>query len=482
MIIGSGITFNSGFVLVPPTVLPGPPDAPTIGTATPISSSSATVSFTAPAYDGGTTITSYTATSNPGGITGTLNQAGSGTITVSGLSILTNYTFTVTATNAEGTSSPSSESNSIITNGYTLFEFGYNNQGQLGLGNAGSSTARSSPVQVSSSTGWRSIEGGSNHSIAIKPNNSLWAWGFNSAGPLGLNDTVSRSNPVQVGALTNWTKIISGEQFNLAIKSDGTLWAWGANTFGALGTGDAANRSSPVQIGSDSNWASIGAGPYVSLAIKTNGTLWVWGRNNNGQLGDNTVVNKSSPIQLGSDTDWSAASGGGLAASSMTLALKTSGSMWSWGSNLNGQLGQNDVVNRSNPVQVGSLTNWGNITVSATGGALAVKTSNTLWSWGVNTNGELGLSLAPGVAGSNRSSPTQVGTLSNWSTVGTAFTASFSIKTDGTLWSWGRNDYGQLGQGEVIYKSSPVQVGSGSTWATMPKSTGSLNWGAMLTQ
>ena len=477
MILGSGITFNSGFVLTPPAVLPGPPDAPNIGTATATSSSTATVSFTAPAYDGGTAILYYTATSNPGGITGTLTQAGSGTITVNGLSLLTDYTFTVTATNIEGTSSASSASNSITTNGYTLYEFGYNNQGQLGLGNAGSSTARSSPVQVSSSTGWRTIESGTNHSIAIKPNYSLWTWGFNLAGPLGTNDTVSRSNPVQVGALTTWTKVISGDQFNLAIKNDGTLWAWGSNTFGTLGTGDAISRSSPIQVGSDTNWSYIGAGQNSSMAIKTDGTLWVWGRNNNGQLGDSTLVNKSSPVQLGSDTNWLSITGGGLAASSMTLATKTTGSMWSWGSNLNGQLGQNDATNRSSPVQVGSLTTWGNISTNGTGTALVTRTDYTLWAWGINTNGELGLSLA---GGSARSSPTQIGSLSTWNIVGMAHTAGFAIQTDGTLWSWGRNDNGQLGQNSTINRSSPVQVGSGSTWSKMPTNTGSLNWGAML--
>jgi alpha-tubulin suppressor-like RCC1 family protein len=439
------------------------------------------VSFTAPAYDGGSTILYYTATSSPGGITGTLNQAGSGTITVTGLSLLTEYTFTVTATNSLGTSSPSASSNSMITNGYDLYEFGYNNQGQLGLGNAGALTARSSPVQVSSGTGWRVIEGGTNHSIGIKPNNSLWTWGFNIAGPLGINNNLSRSNPVQVGALTTWSKVISGDQFNLALKSDGTLWSWGANTFGGLGLGDALNRSSPVQIGTDTNWSSIGAGPYVGLAIKTTGTLWAWGRNNNGQLGDGTTINKSSPIQVGSDTDWSLATGGGLAASSMTLALKTNNSLWSWGSNLNGQLAQNDAVNRSSPVQVGAVTDWSKVTAFATGGALGIRTNNTLWSWGVNTNGELGLSLPAGSATSNRSSPVQVGSLSNWSSIGTAFTAGYAIKTDGTLWSWGRNDNGQLAQNDIVNRSSPVQVGSGTNWISMPRSTGSLNWGSLQT-
>jgi alpha-tubulin suppressor-like RCC1 family protein len=185
-------------------------------------------------------------------------------------------------------------------------------------------------------------------------------WGQNGEGQLGRNDRINRSSPIQVGGDTNWSQAKNGDNYIIASKTNGTLWSWGYNNNGQLGISNRINRSSPSQIGTNTNWsffviAGNGNGP-IQAASKTDGTLWTWGKNDHGQLGHNDRgVYRSSPTQV-AGTTWSAnlISGG---AYSFT-AIKTNGTLWSWGQNSYGQLGFNDTVNRSSPVQVGSRTDW----------------------------------------------------------------------------------------------------------------------------
>ena len=307
----------------------------------------------------------------------------------------------------------------------------------------------------------------------------LWTWGDNSSGQQGTNNTISRSSPVQVGALTTWRSIATGQAASAAITSAGTLFTWGNNaTFGALGLGDKILRSSPVQVGALTNWylVAIGGQNNSMGAIKTDGTLWTWGEDGNGKLGQNTNgVDRSSPVQVGALTDWATVSVG----TNFCVALKTNGTLWSWGSNAKGQLGQSiaSTVAKSSPTQVGALTNWA--VISAGGDhVLASTTSNTLYAWGDGDFGELG--------GGNvikRSSPVQVGALTNWSQPSAGRYHSAAIKTDGTLWTWGSNTFaspdGRLGDGTVINRSSPVQVGALTTWYQV--SAGSYNTRAIKT-
>jgi alpha-tubulin suppressor-like RCC1 family protein len=147
--------------------------------------------------------------------------------------------------------------------GGKLFMWGINNSASLGLGDTAN---RSSPVQVGAQTDWSAVATG-NHTLAVKNIGQLWSWGTNYAGQLGQNNTTARSSPVQVGALTDWaTPSTNGAQFSSCIKTDGTLWSWGNNISGVLGLGDAAVRSSPVQVGSLTTWANISAGNATALA------------------------------------------------------------------------------------------------------------------------------------------------------------------------------------------------------------------------
>jgi alpha-tubulin suppressor-like RCC1 family protein len=203
-------------------------------------------------------------------------------------------------------------------------------------------------------------------------------------------------------------------------------------------------------------------GYTYSFAYKTDGTMYSWGSNYYsgqpaGQLGaPSTLLGKvSSPIQVGSLTNWKQAAYGFYSGG----AIKTDGTLWTWGRNLEGQLGNNNAtVNYSSPIQVGSLTNWKQIAFGYYFTA-AIKTDGTLWAWGYNGYGELGNGTR-----TNYSSPIQVGLLTNWSKISCGFGHTAAVKTDGTLWTCGYNRYGQLGNGTGVYYSSPIQVGSLTIW------------------
>jgi len=344
-----------------------------------------------------------------------------------------------------------------------LWVWGRNTEGQLG---DNTTTNRSSPVQtISAGTNWKQVAGGFRHTVAIKTDGTLWSWGLNSWGQLGDNSTTNRSSPVQtVSAGTNWKQVAGGLNHTAAIKTDGTLWLWGRNSYyGQLGDNTTTHRSSPVQtVSGGTNWKLVAGGFYYTAAIKTDGTLWLWGDNFYGQLGDNTTTHRSSPVQtVSGGTNWKLIACG----LEVTAAIKTDGTLWTWGYNLVGALGDNTTTNRSSPVQtISGGTNWKQVACGFYHTA-AIKTDGTLWSWGYNSYGQLGDNTT-----TSRSSPVQtVSAGTNWKqvagSVGGGGNHTAAIKTDGTLWTWGRNSYGQLGDNNTINRSSPVQtVSAGTNW------------------
>tara|TARA_R110000765_G_scaffold10976_3_gene33586 strand:+ start:303 stop:1448 length:1146 start_codon:yes stop_codon:yes gene_type:complete len=287
----------------------------------------------------------------------------------------------------------------------------------------------------------------------------LWAWGTQTDGQLGVGNVLRISSPTQVGSSATWVSVGYGNVHTGAIQSDGTLWTWGAGAgYGQTGHGNTATISSPLQVGSLTDWHTIQGGSQHMCALKTDGTLWAWGRNGGGQLPFNDTINRSSPVQVGSLTDWAQLSS--APGNSVHAAVKTDGTLWVWGVGTSGALGQNNTITYSSPVQVGSLTNWAQVS-SGTSNLAAVKTDGTLWTWGATTLGKGGHNNNV-----NYSSPVQVGSLTNWASVTSHSLDTNAVKTDGTLWSWGRNNVGQSGLGDVIARSSPVQVGSLTTWGT----------------
>ncbi|MES2762797.1 MAG: LamG-like jellyroll fold domain-containing protein, partial [Bacteroidota bacterium] len=302
---------------------------------------------------------------------------------------------------------------------------------------------------------WQTLASGSLHSLAIKGDGTLWAWGFNSYGELGDNTTTNKSTPVQIGSATNWKTVSIGQYHSMGIKTDGTLWAWGSNSNGQLGDGTTVSKLVPVQIGTDNNWFYISLNSNHSIAIKTDGTMWGCGLNSTSQLGDGTSIDKNAFIQIGTATNWISASSG----YDFTMAIQTNGTLWGFGSNNFSKLGDGTTTLRSTPVQIGTATNW---SVAASGQihSIALKTDGTLWSWGYSSNtGNLGLGAV-----TTQPNPAQIGTATNWKAVAAGYRHSLATKTDGTLWAFGYNNNGQLGDGTTTDRNIPTQVGTGTNW------------------
>jgi alpha-tubulin suppressor-like RCC1 family protein len=298
-----------------------------------------------------------------------------------------------------------------------LFTWGTNNFGQLGQ-NVASSVTLSSPVQVGSLTNWSKLTGYNLVLGAIKTDGTIWTWGYNNWGQLGLGDRVSRSSPTQVGS-ASWASFIMtcSPASSIAVRTNGTLWSWGHNGDGQLGLNDRVARSSPAQIGSATTWAK--AGPCA--AITQSGALWVWGRNGGGELGQNDLVFRSSPVQVGSLTHWQSFCS---RQPFNQMVITTDNKLFAWGYNSIGCFGTNSTVDFSSPVQIGG-TDWASGT-SSQNVSLFVKTNKQLWAWGRNSNsGQLGLNDRI-----NRSSPVQVGSDTDWQLV-TSFNCSGAIRGPG---------------------------------------------------
>jgi alpha-tubulin suppressor-like RCC1 family protein len=367
----------------------------------------------------------------------------------------------------------------IGTLAYNLFAWGSNASGALGLGNT---TNYSSPKQIGSNAGWTIVStSATGTSYAIYSDGTLWAWGTNTYGQLGLNNITNYSSPKQVGALTNWSTVVAGGGgYTIAIKADGTLWSWGRNQYGQLGLGNTTYYSSPKQIGSLTNWVKAACGQLHTIAIKTDGTLWAWGYSNSaygapygGQLGLGNLNNYSSPKQVGTLTNWLATSCGAY----HTLATKTDGTLWAWGVNSNGGfgnlgcLGLGNNTSYNSPKQVGSLTDWSS-TANGYYTSFGIKINGTIWSWGEGYLGQLGLNNS-----TYYSSPKQIGALTGWGKISGGARTSAAIRTTGSLWMWGNGGQGQLGLGNTTSYSSPKQVGLLTTWLSISAGTNSIALG-----
>jgi alpha-tubulin suppressor-like RCC1 family protein len=344
-----------------------------------------------------------------------------------------------------------------------LFTWGINNYGQLG---DGSTTNRSSPgTTAGGGTNWCQVSAGNCHTAALSKllDSTLWTWGSNVCGRLGTGNTTNRSSPgTTAGGGTDWCQVSVGCGHTAAVKTNGTLWTWGCNGTGRLGDGTSTNRASPVTTaGGGINWCQVSAGMFNTAAVKQDGTLWTWGNNVYGRLGDGSTTSRSSPgTTAGGGTDWCQVSASDQYFAH-TAAIKQDGTLWTWGYGSDGRLGDGTTFVRSSPgTTAGGGTNWSQVSAGGNHTA-AVKQDGTNWTWGCNGGGQLGDGTT-----TNRSSPgTTAGGGTNWCQVSGGSGHTAAVKTDGTLWTWGCNSGGQLGDGSTTLRSSPgTTAGGGINW------------------
>ena len=270
----------------------------------------------------------------------------------------------------------------------TFWTWGYNNHGQLGDGTI---TDKNTPTQeatgaTSTASNWSAISAGDYYTVGLKSNGTLWAWGLNNHGQLGDGTTADKTWATQesTGA-TNWSAIATGGYHTVALKSDGTLWAWGHGRYGELGDGTTASKDVPTQESTGAtNWTAIAAGGFHTVALKSDGTLWAWGNNEAGQLGDGSTTDKNTPIQpihvsneatstASTASNWSSIAAGYY----HTVALKSDGTLWAWGSNGKGSLGDGTTADKTWATQESTgATNWSAI-VAGTAHTVALKSSGT---------------------------------------------------------------------------------------------------------
>ena len=330
----------------------------------------------------------------------------------------------------------------------TIWGWGNADYGQLAI----DTYTEPNPIQLGTLNDWLKVTSGSLNTFAIKNNGTLWGTGTNQYGCLGVGTSISTYYSFQqIGTATNWSKIAAAQFFTIALKTDGTIWGWGQNDFFQVIGGTVANQLIPVQIGTATDWVDIETtSSRTSFAIKSNGTIWGWGSNSGMLLGSSAVSSLATPTQLNTATDWSKLAAG----ASHILALKTNGNLWAWGSANHGQLGNNAPNSSFNPILISTDT-W--IYISAgTHTSFGIKSDGTLWSWGWNNSGQLGQGTT-----TNLLVPTQIGSATDWATVDTnQYNFTVATKTDGSVWAWGDNYFGEFGNGTTVGSTVPVLISS----------------------
>lgn len=360
------------------------------------------------------------------------------------------------------------QSSIALTSGGNLYGWGYNAFGQVG---DGTTTHRIIPTAAGAAFAgpWASVSLAYYHNCGIKTAGSAWCWGRNDTGQLGNGTTTTSStSPVQVAG--TWTQIAAGgsagtvffgtafpvSHWSCGVKSDTTGWCWGANDHGQLGDGTTTQRTSPVQV--SGAWTMIvpaNSGGYHTCGIKTDGTAWCWGYNGFGQLGNGTTTDSGNPVQVSGTGSWASVSPGYI----NNCGIKTDGTVWCWGYNGSGQLGDGTATQRTSPVQIsGGGTTWSKLSMGyAT--PCALKTDGTAWCWGNNGSGQAG-NTNPN---DQVKVPTQVAssaayTGSSWADISTGTSSSCGIRDDSTVYCWGTNSYGRLGDpyfGRIIPVGAP---------------------------
>ncbi len=325
----------------------------------------------------------------------------------------------------------------------SLWCWGLNSHGELGLGD---SNYRYRPTQVGTGTNWLSVSVGESDTCAIKTPGTLWCWGL----------SFGTAVPRRVGAATDWVSISAGgylypnfqNNFRCGIRSDGGLWCWGDNSSGQLGLGDLVDRSEPTKV--SDGWRGVAAGITHTCGVRTDGSLWCWGSNYEGELGLGDDDPRLVPAQVDPGSVWRTVAPG----SDFTCGIHQDGGLWCWGWGGAGQLGNGGTDTEYSPVPVDARTDWSDV---STGYAhsCASRVDGSLWCWGDNDEGQVGIGGSP----SRQLTPARVGT-SSWTAIATGGMDSCGVQSDHTLWCWGLPVSGELGVGNrTLHTAVPIQVG-----------------------
>jgi alpha-tubulin suppressor-like RCC1 family protein len=414
-----------------------------------------------------------------------------------------------------------------IKNNGTLWAWGRGGYGQFG---DGTFEDKFIPTQIGNSVDWLSVSAGSSHTIAIKTNGTLWVTGNDRYGQLGIgpNPLGLENVFVQVGTNNTWQSVSGGGNHTVAIKKDGTLWAWGWNSYGQLGDKTNIDKNTPVQIGITNDWEAVSAGDAYTIAFKKDGTLWAWGANNNNQLGNNTTLNQNTPIQISQNITPSVNIGASPAGAIcdgtnvVFTAVPLNGGAspsYQWkvnglntGTNINSfstsLLKNGDVVSvvmtsnksclttasvNSNAVVMSILSALQPPVISINNYILSVQSPvngpNYQWFYSPSSTGPF--TLLPDITGVNcraiktgyyKATISRAGcnTMESntiycnlntpetcWKSIAAGDNHTTAVKADGTLFTWGRNQYGQLGDASYTFRYSPVQIGAANNWQTI---------------
>ena len=355
----------------------------------------------------------------------------------------------------------------VINLDHEIYCWGGNDYGQLGINIFGAPVGISGR-EATNGTDWRALfDSSGNHMCAIKSSGTLWCWGLNFNGQLGLNDFVDRSVPTQVGSDSDWIAGAAGQYSTCAIKSDRTLWCWGQNDVGQAGNGTSgADNSTPVQA-DGSNWAGVSMGRTHACALKTDNTLWCWGDNADGQLGISSLISQTHPTQVSGA--WKQVDTSADGPGSYTCAIKTDNTLWCWGqggwAGIN-TLGTGATTASNAPLEVGGT--WSQI-ASGAWTACGIKLADkSLWCWGDGWKGN----LATGIAADENDSDVPVAAAGGaaWATIARGRDHACAAHTNGSVWCWGQNTAQALGTPvlDADTHSTPIDTGLFASGIVLP--------------
>lgn len=346
--------------------------------------------------------------------------------------------------------------------------WGGNGSGQIG---DNSTLMRLTPTAISGGGTWKFIDAGNGHTCGIKTNDTLWCWGWNSSGQIGDNSTTQRNTPTAVSGGGSWKQVSLGSYYSAnhtcGIKSDNSLMCWGWNGTGKLGDNSTSNKLIPTIVTGGKLWSSVSTGGYYhTCGIDTQKILSCWGENTYYSiLGiESDIKNYKVPIQVSGNDSWTDIAVAGLYGEQFSCGIKTGGSLWCWGWNMGylGNLLGIGATEQTQPTLVTGGGTWNNIDAGHYS-LCGIKSEGSLWCWGTNYYGNIGDSTF-----NDRNTPTQIIEPGPWKDLSISGyygdETVCAIKQDGSLWCWGYNGEGQLGNGTTTESESPVQISGGGIW------------------